>query len=351
MIKLNHQFFKNYRKMLIATLGLAGVVVLFIGGFYLHFQQKLDPINIEEDKEVEIAQGTSFRGALEQLEQEGVIRDAFIVRHYARFIGHEQRVQAGEYLFTGELSPVEVLDQIAQGKVVDRSVRVTIPEGLRADQVASRLNEHGLGEEEKFLELFESKEWDYWFLEDIPDNVKFPLEGFLFPDTYHIDRDATERQIVERLLDEFEKVFNDDYKEEMQAKDMSIIDLITLASIVEREAVIDGERDKVAGVFVNRLEQNRRLEACATVEYVLQENKPVLSLADIQIDSPYNTYQNAGLPPGPIASPGKASIEAALYPATHQYFYFVSRQDGSGEHVFSKTLSEHNRAKREIRQD
>ncbi|ACB85348.1 endolytic transglycosylase MltG [Natranaerobius thermophilus] len=347
-------YFSQRKKMMIYLItGFMAAILLGSAGIYFYIYSGLQSVDIDEEIEIEIPRGSNLRQVADILEDNGIIRDATLFRYYARFSGYDAQLQAGEYLFEDEIAPEEVLIKLAQGDVIDRSIRFTIPEGLRADQVAQRLESQGLGDKDKFLELFsEPEEWDYWFLEGLAEeHVKFPLEGFLYPDTYQVQEDISEEEVVKRMLDQFNEVFDESYQEKKEHQGFNIHELITIASIVEREAVIDDERGKVAGVFLNRLENNMRLEACATVEYVLQENKPVLSDADTQIETPYNTYQNSGLPPGPIASPGRASIEAALDPKEHDYLFFVAKHDGSRTHVFSETYQEHLQAKERVRAD
>lgn len=327
------------------------VVLISFSGFYFVYS-KLQPTGYKEIVEVEIPYGSSVGEIADILEDENLIKNSFVFEMFARYRGFAGSFQAGTYELDGEMTPEKIASKLKDGDVVDSSIRFTIPEGLRADQTAKLLEMNGLGEEEEFLELFDSPEkFDYWFLKelDLPDAAKFSLEGFLYPETYDINEDSTEREIVKRLLDQFDKVFTSELKERKDELGMDIVEIITIASIVEREAVSDKERSKIAGVFYNRLDEGRKLEACATVEYVLQENKPRLSIEDTKIESDYNTYMYEGLPPGPIASPGNNSIKAAIYPEEHEYFFFVAKGDGSGEHYFSKTLAEHNRARQKAR--
>lgn len=326
---------------------------VIIGGYY-YVQTNLQSVIIEDRVEIDIPRGSSINTIAEVLKSENLIHNPFVFEMYTRYKGVAGSFRAGTYEFEGEVTPENIVERLKKGDVVDESIRFTIPEGLRGDQVAKRLENNGLGEKDRYLELFNSLEkFDYWFLEDIDtdNSVKYMLEGFLYPETYSVENDITEKEVVKMLLDQFDKVFDDDFRVKKEELGMDIKDLITIASIVEREAVVDDERAKVAGVFYNRLEDGIKLEACATVEYVLRENKPRLTIEDTKIESDYNTYMHAGLPPGPIASPGKKSIKAALNPEEHDYYYFVAKEDGSREHYFSETLEEHNRARRRARID
>ncbi len=326
------------------------VVAIALVGGYFYITSALQPVTDLEDTVVEIEQGASLTQVAEQLESKGIIKNGRVFLYYAQYKGFDRDIKAGEYLFTGDIAPDEVLLKLRQGEMIDTEIRFTIPEGLRTDQIAESLDRQGLGNRERFRELFRSSDWDFWFLEEVDgEETQFFLEGFLYPETYQVKKDATEREVVQTMLTQFDKIFDEHFKNQLEKSELNVVDIVTMASIIEREAVVDEERETISGVFYNRIEKNMLLQACATVEYILQENKPVLSHEDTQIESPYNTYQNSGLPPGPIASPGKASIKAALEPEDHDYLYFVSKQDGSGRHVFSSSYEDHLRAKREIR--
>ncbi len=347
------QFLGEYKKtiMILALLIVLIMLGLLIGG-YFYIANNLQPVDDISETIVEIPSGSNLTQIAETLEDEEIVRNASIFRYYARFTGYNGNLQAGEYMFSGEVSPDDILEKIARGDVVDSSVKFTIPEGLRADQVAERLDNQGLGDKDKFMELMDDREkWDYWFLGEVDENSKIFLEGYLFPDTYRIEADASEQEVIETMLNQFDENFSNEFRELKEGLKFNIDELMTLASIVEREAVLTEEQEKIAGVFYNRLSSEIYLEACATVEYVLQENKPVLSDEDTEIETPYNTYQNSGLPPGPIASPGLSAIEAALEPAEHDYMFFVARHDGSRSHVFSETYQEHENAKEKIRSE
>jgi UPF0755 protein len=169
------------------------------------------------------------------------------------------------------------------------------------------------------------------------------LEGYLYPDTYRITTQATEEEIVNMMLARFAREMTTEFREQARAQGLTLHQAVTLASLVEREAQKDAERPRVAAVFLNRLKKGWKLESCATIQYILGEPKARLLNKDLQIDSPYNTYRNYGLPPGPIAAPGRASLQAAVNPADEGYMFFVVAEDG--RHIFSRTLQEHNRHK------
>ncbi|WP_448561392.1 endolytic transglycosylase MltG [Trichothermofontia sp.] len=259
--------------------------------------------------------------------------------------------QAGTY----ELSPTQSLPAIAEQILLGQTVarRLTIPEGWSLQQMADYFAEQGLFSRQAFLEVTQ-QDWSDpypWLPEGLPH-----LEGFLFPDTYEIAAEAvTPEQIVQMMLDHFEAVALPLYQQAQQrtpSPELSLKDWVTLASIVEKEAVLPAERPLIAGVFTARLRRGQRLEADPTVEYGLgiqQTPDQPLTLAEVRTPSPYNTYLNEGLPPTPIASPGLASLKAVLEPQDTDYLYFVARYDGS--HVFSRTLAEHEAAQAKIREE
>lgn len=226
-----------------------------------------------------------------------------------------------------------------------RTTDITIPEGSTLKEITNIVAETGYITAEDFTAAL-GESYDYDFLQDI--DRENPLEGYLFPDTYNISNQMSGSDIVKLMLDRFEQIFTDDYRAAAQEAGYSMDEIVTLASIIEAEAGSDADRPLVSSVFHNRLSSTTYpyLESCATVQYILGERKPILSNSDIQIDSPYNTYINEGLPIGPICSPGKASIEAALYPADTDYYFFQS--DADGKIYYSETYDEHEQIMNEI---
>ncbi|MFE4104849.1 endolytic transglycosylase MltG [Almyronema epifaneia] len=299
--------------------------------------------------QIEIPLGTSSQQIGRDLEAAGVIRSSTAWDLWTRwqlFRQPEGGYQAGTYV----LSPAQSLQDIANilwsGDVVTRSF--TIPEGWNREQIASALAAEGFFTAEEFLQLTETipVERYPWLPEQIPH-----VEGFLFPDTYQIPAEqVTPEAIMFLMLDRFENTALPIYQ--AQAPAMELLDWVTLASIVEKEAVIPEERSLIAGVFSNRLAAGIPLGADPTVEYGLgirQTPENPLTLSQVQTPNAYNTYLNAGLPPTPIANPGLASLEASLNPAETDYLYFVARYDGT--HVFSRTLQEHEAAQAQIRDE
>lgn len=295
--------------------------------------------------QIEIPSGTSAQQIGEDLEAAGIIRSATAWRLWTRVQGvrdSDGGFQAGTY----ELSLTEPLGAIAEtiwnGDVVQ--VTITIPEGWNIQQMGEYFEAQGLFSAEDFVAASQSIPYeDYaWLPENLPH-----LEGFLYPDTYTLPDPATPEAIIRQMLNQFETVALPAY--EAEESSYSLLEWVTLASIVEKEAVVGDERELIASVFARRLREEMTLGADPTVEYALgirQTPDQPLTLRDVNTPSPYNTYLNPGLPPTPIASPGIASLEASIAPADTEYLYFVARYDGT--HVFSRTLAEHEAAQAQI---
>lgn len=299
------------------------------------------------DKEIVIPMGSGVKKIAAQLEEQGIIKNANVFAVYCKLSEKASKIKAGKYILSSSMTVEQIVDKLAAGKAEMNTIRFTIPEGFELRQIADRLEADKLVNKDKFYAAINKAAFKYSFIKDIPDREN-KLEGYLFPDTYEVFKNASEDEIIDKMLGRFDQVFNEKYRQRAKELNMSVDDVIILASIIEREAKLDSERKTVSAVFHNRLKINQKLESCATVQYLLKEQKPVLTYKDLEVDSPYNTYKYAGLPKGPIASPGIKSIEAALYPDNVDYLYFVAKNDGS--HVFSRTYQEHLKAQNKLRQ-
>lgn len=305
------------------------------------------PIETGEDAtpiQLEIPQGTPAAQIGRDLEEAGLLRSATAWELWARWRRWQDPnggFQAGVYRLSPGSSLQEISDRIWDGEVARESF--TIPEGWSRQQMADYFEERGFFSADAFLAATETIPRDRfpWLPADIPH-----LEGFLFPDTYQLaEGELTPEAIVAQMLGQFERVALPEYRNSTPPGNMNLLEWVSLSSIVEKEAVVASERRTIAGVFWQRLQQGMRLEADPTVEYALGIRQTVdspLTLTQVQVDSPYNTYRNAGLPPTAIASPGLASLQATLDPEDTEYLYFVARYDGT--HFFSRTLAEHERA-------
>lgn len=300
--------------------------------------------------QIQIPPGTPGQQIGYDLEAAGLIRSALAWRLWSRWKvlqDGEGGFQAGTYALSPTDSLAAIADTIWEGRIVQAGF--TIPEGWNRRQIAQYFEAEGFFPAADFLAATETVPRDSfpWLPESIPH-----LEGFLYPDTYQLPAaSVTAEAVVEQMLLRFEDVMLPLYEQQASAG-RSLLEWVTLASIVEKEAVVAEERPVIAGVFTNRLEQGIPLGADPTVEYglgIVQTPEQPLTYAQVETPNPYNTYLNAGLPPTPIASPGVASFEATLNPATTDYLYFVARYDGT--HVFSRTLAEHEAAQNRIRDE
>lgn len=286
---------------------------------------------------VDIPVGTGSVSMGKRLVDAGVIRSAPSFRLAVWMRGSGRRLQAGEYRFDRPMTTAEVVDKIARGDVYVRAI--TFREGLTNREMASLFESGGFGTAADFMKASRNAQ----LVNDI-DPVARDLEGYLFPDTYTLLRKATATLLVERMVGRFKKALTPEVREQATSHGLSVRELVTLASLVEKETGKAEERPIVAGVYVNRLKIRMPLQCDPTVIYAMMlagRYDGNIRRDDLQMDSPYNTYRYPGLPPGPIAAPGEASLRAAAAPAAVPYLYFVSRNDGS--HVFATTLDEHNR--------
>jgi UPF0755 protein len=291
----------------------------------------------ESEQFVEIPPGAGPASIGRRLVEAGVIRDTLGFRFELGRTGTGRRLQAGEYRFDRAMTVKEVVAKIAHGDVY--LLPITFREGLLIREMAQLFESKGFGPAAEFIAAAS----DAGPIHGL-DPAARDLEGYLFPDTYTMPRHATAAQLVARMVAGFEKVLTPKLRADAEARGLSVRELVTLASIVEKETGKSEERPLVAAVYANRLKIGMGLQCDPTVIYALEragQYNGNLTRENLQFDSPYNTYRYAGLPPGPIASPGQASLEAAAHPADVPYVYFVSRGDGS--HAFATTLDEHNR--------
>jgi UPF0755 protein len=286
-----------------------------------------------------VEKGKNSLQVAENLKKEQLIKSSNIFRIYMRLNNLDNKIQAGSYELSQSMTVPEIANVLISGKTVTKTF--TIPEGYNLKQITKLLTEKGIVNEVSFQQALEKK-YDYPFLQLLKVDKQY-LEGYLFPDTYRINESMSEEEIIRMMLNHFNETVYEPYNEQIIQKGMSWHKVITIASIVEREGKVKEELPLIAGVFYNRVNKGWKLESCATVQYLLPEPKEVLTFKDLEISSPYNTYLNPGLPPGPIAAPGIAAIKAAIEPTETEYMFFVANNDGT--HNFSKTFSEHLSAK------
>ena len=289
---------------------------------------------------IHIPRGASTRWIGQLLERENLIHNAHVFVWTVRLKGLGHQLKAGTYQLDGIGTTAAIVQSLLKAPI--QTQPATIPEGLNRQQIAGLLQAAGAADSARFIAATE----DPHLIRQLGVAAS-SLEGYLFPETYFFDLNADERAIASLMVGQFHRVFADSLRQRLKVRGLSLHQAVTLASIIEREAVAVEEQPIISGVFQRRLKLNRRLESCATVNYALGTYKKRLTYADLQVDSPFNTYRHHGLPPGPISNPGRPALLAALYPAKTEYLYFVARGDGT--HIFSRTNKEHERAKRRIK--
>ena len=325
--------FLLYTPLLVALIGAAGLA-LYFGAFVLR------PLAPSEPVVVVIPSGTSFAETARLLEEAGVVSDAQRLRVLARFRGDARQVRAGEYLFEEAAVPDGVLDRLVAGDV--RRYRVTIPEGFSLREIGSALTLAGFGESEAFGRLARDGE----FLQGLGIAAD-SLEGYVFPETYTFVAGMSAERMIRAMVQQMRLRLTPEIEEAARGFGLDTHQLLTLASIIQKEAANREEMPLVSAVFHNRLRLRMPLQADPTVVYGIEDFDGVITRRHLDAVTPYNTYRIPALPPGPIASPGEDALRAAAFPAEADYLFFVA--GGEGGHVFSRTLEEHNRAVREYR--
>jgi UPF0755 protein len=334
-------FIKRLGVLLCSLLGLVALAAFYLWLYY-HAPAGLDA----QTRTVDIPRGASLQRIANLLQQAGLIRHHWMFVLYVSWLQPGAHLQAGEYALQATLSPIQIVDRLRRGKTVRHIL--TIPEGLTLPEIASLVMAKGLGDRQTILDLAHERS----FIESL--GLAVPsLEGYLFPDTYHVPRNIGERGLLTLMVHTLRTHYSEDIATRGRQLGMTQHEVLTLASLIEKEAQVAAERPLIAAVYHNRLKRGMRLQCDPTVIYALGEHfDGNLRKADLSIDSPYNTYRYAGLPPGPIANPGQQSIAAAVAPAAVDYLYFVATGQNGG-HKFSRTLREHNEAvhKYQLRSD
>lgn len=333
-------FKKISKNKLYILCGVAAVLAVFmgviIGGCYSASTARNVPVETTSDGKiyVRVEPGMSSGEIGDMLLEKGVIDSKFSFWWSTKTSGADGKFQVGLFELQPNMDVREVIDILITGKIA--SVKFTIPEGFSVPQIAQRLSELGVVNEKKFLELAK-RHASYDYIEQ-HDDVNYRMEGFLFPATYVVGTDATPEQIIDMMAEALDDRLTPEMRERAEEQGLTIYELITLASLVEKEARYDEDRPVIAQVFLKRLAIDMPLQSDTTVTYLIGAKEDV-TYADTEIDSPYNTYQNYGLPPGPIACPGMEAIEAVLYPADTDYLYFVA--DREGHNYYSTNYSDH----------
>jgi len=333
------------------------ILLLILGtltGGYLYVKSALNPLDPDNNKEktVEIPIGSSVSSIGEILEDKGIIKDATIFKYYIKF-KNESGFQAGKYALKPSMTLDEIINTIKTGKVINEvALKITIPEGQKLEEIAQAISKetgYSVDEilntlnDENFIKELMAKYPTLITDEVFGNNIKFPLEGYLFPATYSFEEEKPSiKAIIMTMVEQTQVVLNK-YMADMEERGLTVHELLTFSSLVEEEATEKAEREKIASVFYNRMEIGMPLQTDPTVLYALGVHKDLVTYKDTEVADPYNTYTNTGLPPGPIANSGIMSVEATLYPEETDFYYFLATKEG--EVLFSKTLEEHNEKK------
>jgi UPF0755 protein len=314
----------------IAVLSAGAVLVSLL--LIIHFTT---PVSREERwKEIEIPEGSSYSSGLEILKSNGIIKNRLALLFLGRITKSDRKLKAGYYHLSASLTPFKIFENLIEGRTVQYTI--TIPEGSDLKIIRKKFSG---------TDLFDDESWQLVYDKNFLDSLRIDapsLEGYLYPDTYNFPKGADPKVIVKTMVQRLRDQYDDSLKERAAALGMSTNEVLTLASIIEKEAVIDSERPLIAAVYHNRLRKNMKLQADPTVLYGVKKRWKRIRYRDLRRDTPYNTYVIKGLPPGPIASPGIKSIRAALYYADVDYLYFVAMNNG--RHHFSRTGKEHMKA-------
>lgn len=299
-----------------------------------------------ETVSIEIEQGESMWDIAAKLKEEGLIRYQSVFYLKAKSMGAVAKLRYGTFSIYREAGLEDIINTLISGGALKEETMFTVPEGYTIEQIAVKLENEGICSESEFLYAVE-QDYDYWFLESVPEDaeVRYKLQGFLYPETYAISEDMTAEDIVVVMLDYFGTMYTEEMDARAKELGKTTYEVVIEASIIERETTVDSEKSMIAGVIQNRLEIDMMLQIDPTFLYPITNGLydiTTVTYEHTQYDSPYNTYQNKGLPPGPISNPAISSLEAALNPAEHEYYYYhTDTEKNDGSHIFTKTYQEH----------
>ena len=323
-------------------LGIIGLIsIIFVVSISVFIFTQIGPYNKNntEGIVVEIPQGSTTNTISDILYKNNLIKNKAMFKISVKLSNKAQQFKAGKYLFNQTYSNKQIINDLSLGKIYNDGIKITIPEGSTSREIVSILVDKKLGNEDSYEALISNpKEFynDFKFLEE--DDIT-SLEGFLYPSTYYFDENSSEKEVLSTMLSQFNKVYTNKLRDRQKELNMTTEQVVNLASIVEKEAILDKDRPIIASVFYNRLEIGMPLQSDATIQYIFKERKKIVTYKDLEIDSPYNSYKNKGLPPTPISNPGIESIKATLYPEKTDYLYFVAKMDGGNN--YSKNYEDH----------
>lgn len=299
--------------------------------------------------DLQVTEDTTLQQVAKELYKNNIITNKNFFLLEAKLDKNYQHLIKGTYTLTSNMPTVEILNLLTTVSTGEKdTLKFTIPEGYTVEQIAERLASLNIVSKKDFLSAVTDRDYDdeYTFLQQIPPDLsyKYKLEGYLFPDTYIIRKNASAEEIVIKMLNRFQDIY-DSYASFIPSTGYTGHELLTIASIIEQEVRLDEERPIISGIIDNRIKHNMPLQMCSSVQYSLNKRKAALTYEDLQTNSPYNTYLNKGLPIGPICNPGEACIKAAFFPQDNDYYFFVLKDSKTGSHAFSHTFKEHNEEK------
>lgn len=346
---------KTIRRFVGLTILVLAVVLAAVSlTSYFYIKSSLEPVDPGSKKEiiVDIPIGSSVSYIAQTLEDSGLVKNARVFKYYVKF-KNESEFMAGEYHMNPSMTFQEIIESLKTGRIMQEPVfTMTIPEGKQLDEIAAVIADKTKQPEKEVFKSLNDEKFIQSLMEKYPSilttevwakDIKYPLEGYLFPATYAFyKKDPSLDEIVSTMLDKTQSVV-EKYRQDIEREDMTVHQFLTMSSLIEEEATEKADRDKIASVFYNRIDEGMPLQTDPTVLYAQGKHKARVTYKDLEVDSPYNTYKNKGLTPGPISNSGTMSMEAALHPADTDFLYFLASSDGTV--YFSSTLDEHNSLK------
>ena len=316
-----------------------GIIIIIVALCFAVFYWMTSPVEKNNDSQVivKIEQGSGIADIANTLEDKGLVKSALGFRVKVKISGEESKLQAGTYALERSMSMDDIINIIATGKTAGKTF--TIVEGLTLDKIADQLVSQNICTKKDFYKEVKDGSFDYKFMKYLPKGAT-RLEGFLYPNTYSIALGSSAHEAIDAMLKQFDNVVTSDYYTAAKKMNMNIFEIVTVASIIERESSKTSDKAKVASVIYNRLDKNMYLQMDSIISYINKEDKVIATYGDIAVDSDYNPYKNKGLPPGPICSPGIKSIYAALNPDDTKYLYFVNSSKLNGSLAFAETDTE-----------
>lgn len=332
------------KKIILAIL----LIVVFMVAFVFIQTGPYDNNN-SDDIVIEIPTGSTLGQVADILKENKLIKNKMLFKLYVRLSDNTSNLKSGKFLFNQTFSNDKIMKNLVNGKIYNEGIKITIPEGSTSNEIIDLLVKNKLGKKEIYKELINNPKEFVGEFKFLNEEKITSLEGFLYPSTYYFKDEENETEILKDMLSTFNSKYNEKLQNKQKELKISLWEVVNLASIVEKEAVLDEDRPLIASVFYNRLDIGMPLQSDATIQYAFDKRKKSITYDDLKINSPYNSYMNQGLPPTPIANPGIASIEAVLYPAKSDYLYFVATIDGGNN--YSKTYEEHVRNVEQYRKD